>query len=209
MLEKFFNLRTPEQVPENPTSGNSTSGNSTSGNSNSGNSNSGNSNSGNSNSTPNGVKSKPINTQTHVRQLLKQLQPKGTNGAKILMVRDEMRSLTISKHPLAFCFLLRSCFEISAKAYCNNNKVLQFDTKTQKELTLKQMLNNVCSDIISKDRSKKNVLQGAQTELNSTNKMLSVDSLNQLIHSPSFHITEADICTSFNNVYPLLKEIIS
>ena len=48
---------------------------------------------------------------------------------------------------------------------------------------------------------------GAITELARPEGILSVTSLNQLVHNPSFSITEGDICTLFGNIYPLLEAI--
>src|SRR6185503_10814832 len=61
------------------------------------------------------------NTPKSVENKLKQFIPRGNNREKIVDLRDEILRLNIAKSPLAFCFLLRSLFEISAKVYCTEN----------------------------------------------------------------------------------------
>jgi len=50
-------------------------------------------------------------------------------------------------------------------------------------------------------------LHGAMTELGNSNGLLSVTSMNQLIHSTSFVVDETHICTVFSNIFPLLREM--
>ena len=49
------------------------------------------------------------------------------------------------------------------------------------------------------------ILHGAMTEIGKTDGILSVTSMNQLVHNPSFSIAPSDICILFGNIYPLLE----
>jgi len=48
-------------------------------------------------------------------------------------------------------------------------------------------------------------LHGAMTEIGKSDGILSVTSMNQLVHNPSFSVLSGDICTLFGNIYPLLE----
>ncbi|MFA7274562.1 MAG: hypothetical protein WC044_11885 [Crocinitomicaceae bacterium] len=150
-------------------------------------------------------KSAATNTQKHVNSLLKQFVPT-VNRPKVVTLRDEMLKLKVSSNPIAFCFLLRSTFEISAKAYCDDNS-LSTTKPNGKEKTLSELLTDATNHLTA---NKKNlpmtrVLHGAHVEITNPNKILSVTSMNQLVHNPSFSIIPSDICTLFSNIYPLLQ----
>jgi hypothetical protein len=49
------------------------------------------------------------------------------------------------------------------------------------------------------------VLHGAMAELGRSDGLLSVKSMNQLVHNPAFSVIPKDICTLFGNIYPLLE----
>ncbi len=88
---------------------------------------------------PTGVPAKPIayaiNDPRAVRKLLKNFAPRGNGREKVVTLRDEAIALNIAVTPLAFCFVLRSMIEISAKAYCKDHSLST--TKTGgKEMTL-------------------------------------------------------------------------
>jgi hypothetical protein len=48
-------------------------------------------------------------------------------------------------------------------------------------------------------------LHGAMTEIAKTEGILSVTSMNQLVHNTTFSVTTGDVCTTFGNIYPLLE----
>ena len=64
----------------------------------------------------------PINDPRSVVRMLRSLKPLGNNRQKIVTLKNEALELDLQKTPFAFCFLLRSMFEISAKAYCDDHK---------------------------------------------------------------------------------------
>ena len=56
-----------------------------------------------------------------VKATVKSFTPRGPDREKVVLLRDEIRALNLRNNPLAFCFLVRSMFEISAKAYCGQH----------------------------------------------------------------------------------------
>jgi hypothetical protein len=149
-----------------------------------------------------------INDPRRVAAILKKFNPKG-NRDKIVTLRDEIKCLDIKKNPIAFCFILRSMFEISAKGYCDDNAIPT--TKTTKngiqDKTLLELLKEVTNHLTNNNANKAvvKILHGALTELAKPTGLLSVTSMNNLVHNPSFSISASDICTLFGNVYPLLE----
>jgi hypothetical protein len=147
-----------------------------------------------------------------IRAILKAFLPKGKNREKVVTLRDEMLRLTISKNPIAFCFLLRSMFEISVKVYSDENSLPT--TRKGKglaiyDLTLRELLDAASKHLISnssdKDMNKR--LYGASAELSRATGLLSVTSMNQLVHNPLFSVAPGDICRLFCNVFPLLDQM--
>jgi len=147
--------------------------------------------------------------QRAVIKTLKNFIPKGSNRQKVVSLRDELKKLKVKDNPIAFCFLLRSMFEISAKIYCSENSIPTAITKNNKTThkSLKQLLSAVTNKLTSNNSNKGmiKVLHGANTELGKSTGLLSVTSMNQLVHNTTFSIAPHDICTLFNNVYPLLE----
>lgn len=149
-----------------------------------------------------------INDPRRVKAILKKFTPTG-NRSKVVTLRNEMHDLNLKNNPIAFCFLLRSIFEISAKSYCTDNSIPLTKTNGGKtfDLTLletlkaanKHLTNNGTNTGVVKN------LHGAMTELSKPNGILSVTSLNRLVHDPTFSVTTSDVCTLFGNVYPLLE----
>lgn len=50
-------------------------------------------------------------------------------------------------------------------------------------------------------------LHGALTQLATPQGILSVTSMNQLVHNRTFSVIPGDICVLFHNIYPLLEEM--
>jgi hypothetical protein len=182
-------------------SGSSTNNGNTNSGSSSGSSN-GSSNSGTGTQTP---KAAATNTQRHVRALLKKFTPRG-NRQKVVTLKNELLSLNIKNNPIAFCFILRSMFEISAKAYCNDNS-LSTTQPNGRDKNLSGILTTVTGHLTNGNSNTGMVktLHGALTEITNPNRILSVTSMNQLVHSQNFSVQQSDICTLFSNIYPLLE----
>jgi len=149
-----------------------------------------------------------------IKRMLRGFKPKGHGREKVVTLRDEMKKLKISKHPHAFCFLLRSMFELSAKAYCNDHKTSGGPNavdKNGRDKNLVDVLNEIVNHITQnkQDKQKLKLLHGSITELSKPAGLLSVTSMNQLVHNPNFSIQPNDICLLFGNVFSLLEEMNS
>lgn len=165
------------------------------------------------------TKSKTISTKTHpsndpksVRKRLASFRVTGEGREKIATLQKEIRTLKIETHPHAFCFLLRSLFELSAKVYCVDHKQPGGPNPKKNDGSDKSLA-NILRDIVkhltnnSSDRAKLKLLHGSITELAKNDGLLSVTSMNQLVHHPSFSVSPPDICILFGNVFPLLEEM--
>lgn len=145
-----------------------------------------------------------------VKRSLKRFKPLGNNRQKVVTLRVEAMNLTIEKNPLAFCFLLRSMFEISAKAYCDDHKVTggpSFKKTNGQDKHLVEVLREIVGHLTgqSSDKAMVKLLHGAMTELAKPEGILSVTSMNQLVHNPSFSVLPSDISLLFGNVFPLIE----
>lgn len=144
----------------------------------------------------------------------------GFGREKLQSLRIEATKINLKHGGHAFCFLLRSMFEISARAYCMDHKAagLSFkytaDVVSKKGKTvhrkgevkaLKVVVGEVVAHIVVNDPEKKGVLNKALSVMSKTDSPLSIDSLNHLIHSNDYSVNINDICVHFNNVYPLLE----
>lgn len=158
-----------------------------------------------------------LNDPASVIQQLRKFKPVGTNRGKVTSLVKEaiMLNLDADGQPHAFCFLLRSMFEISAKAYCddhasdpNGPKAVKADGEDRK---LVEILKDVTAHLkkTSQDKGLVKRLHGAGTELSTPEGILSVTSMNQLVHNPKFSVTGAHISTVFNNIFPLLEALNS
>ena len=150
-------------------------------------------------------KAAATNTQRHVRALLRKFAPRG-NRQKVVTLKNELLTLSIKNNPIAFCFILRSMFEISAKAYCTDNN-LRTTQSSGRDKNLSAILTTVTSHLTNGNSNTGMVktLHGALTEITNPNRILSVTSMNQLVHSQNFSVQQSDICTLFSNIYPLLE----
>ena len=160
----------------------------------------------------------PTNTQLHVRKLLRQIVPMGTNRSKLLTVKNEMLCLSIQKTPIAFCALTRVMVELAVKAYCDDHKRKSGPktTKNNVERKLIDILNDVYDHLLASNAAEnggqvqadyRKALYGAKAELNNPTGFFSITSFNQLIHGTTFTMDESHISTAFANVFPFLKEV--
>ncbi len=149
-----------------------------------------------------------INDPQHVTAQLKRFSPRGQNRQKVVSLRDELKKLKIKDTPIAFCLILRSIFEISAKVYANE-KGISLTKSGGKEKKLAELLRDIANDLTNNNSNTAmvKVLHGAITEIAKVDGLLSITSMNQLIHSPTFSIVPQDICTLFGNIYPLLESM--
>jgi hypothetical protein len=147
-----------------------------------------------------------------VSRALKKFTPFGPNRAKLVTLLEEARKLRLDEHPHAFCFLLRSMFEISAKAYCDDHaptSSLKYVKANGEDRNLLDILRDVTNHLTQNgaDKQMKKTLHGALSELGKSEGILSVTSMNQLVHNPKFSIKAPHICVLFGNIFPLLEEM--
>ncbi|MBN1603670.1 MAG: hypothetical protein JW915_18810 [Chitinispirillaceae bacterium] len=147
-----------------------------------------------------------------IKRKLRMFTPKGNNREKLKLLQNEIIKISIIDCPHAFSFLLRSMFEISCKAYCTDHTntggpKLSAPNGRDKNLVdiLREITNHLTKNATDKEKLK--VLHGAMTELGKKEGLLSVTSLNQLVHNPKFSILTGDICLLFGNIFPLLEEM--
>jgi hypothetical protein len=157
-------------------------------------------------------KAKASTDPASVIQALKKFKPKGANRGKVVTLLNEAVTLTLDSdgQPHAFCFLLRSMFELSAKAYCDDyaaDGLAYTDKKTGRDIELIKVLRKVADHLTDNgnDKTVERRLKGALAELDNPNGFLSVHSMNQLIHHPSFSVDGPHISVVFHNVFPLLE----
>jgi hypothetical protein len=149
-----------------------------------------------------------------VKRALKKFTPLGKLRQKVVTLRDEALKLKLDDNPIAFCFLLRSMFEISAKAYCEDHKATggpSMKKSNGEDLSLSVALEKITAHLTSNntDMAMIKTLHGAMTELKRSSGILSVTSMNQLVHNPSFSVTANDVATLFGNIFPLLEAMNS
>jgi len=159
-----------------------------------------------------GATAHPANDPRAVTALLRKFKPKGAGRSKLATLLDELKRLDVGATPHAFCFVLRSMFEISAKAYCDDHASTggpRYLTSNGRDRNLVDVLKDVVAHLTAnqKNAAMTRVLHGAITELADPASMLSVTSLNQLIHNPRFVATSTNICSLFYNVFPLLEQM--
>ncbi len=155
-------------------------------------------------------KAHAISDPRGVRRLLREFTPRGPQRQKVATLKDEATRLNLERTPLAFCFVFRSMIEISAKAYCGDNGVAV--TKLGgKDKTLVEILRAVTQHLTSNktDQAMLKALHGAMTELSKPEGLLSVTSMNQLVHNPRFTVTPTDVAVLFGNVFPLVEAMNS
>lgn len=155
---------------------------------------------------PPAPKAVAINDPKHVAQLLKKFAPRGKNREKVVLLRNELQKLKVKDNPVAFCFILRSMFEISAKAYCTDHTIVMVKSDGN-DKSLVEILRLVTNHLTTNNRNTAmvKVLTGAMAEISNPNRLLSVTSMNQLVHNPKFSVIPNDICILFGNIFPLLE----
>lgn len=153
-------------------------------------------------------KAAPLGDPKSVKKCLKTYAPRGKEQHKLATLVDELKSLKVEQTPHAFCFVLRSIFEIAGKQYFEKNGLSLL--KSGKDKTLFEILKESTAHLtLGKPKMDPMVkkLHGALHELGKAHGILSVTSMNQLVHNPRFSPNAGDICIVFHNVFPLLEEI--
>jgi len=149
-----------------------------------------------------------------VSRTLRKFAPVGNNREKVVKLLNEAKNLSVEKYPLAFCFLLRSMFEISAKAYCQDQAASGGPSMTKpsgEDRKLADVLKEITKHLTknSTDKVMLRALHGAMTQLGNPAGLLSVTSMNQLIHHQKFVVDGRSVSTVFANIFPLLEAMNS
>jgi hypothetical protein len=81
--------------------------------------------------------------------------------------------------------------------------------KNGRDVPLVDVLRDIVKDLTqnSQDKAMVKRLHGAMAELGKTTGFLSVTSMNQLVHNPTFHVDDSHLSTLFANIFPLLEEM--
>lgn len=168
------------------------------------------------NTTTTAANAKATNDPKSVTSILKAFKPKGNNREKVVTLLNEAQTLKIGSHPHAFCFLLRSMFELSAKAYCKDHAAdkLSAIKSSGEDRHLVEVLREITEFLMKgpdgkRDKNLEKVYHGPMAELAKPSGFLSVTSLNQLIHNPKFTVDDTHISTLFGNIFPLLEAMNS
>jgi hypothetical protein len=154
-------------------------------------------------------KAAPLNDPKSVKKVLSKYAPRGSDQAKLATLVKELKDLNIDKTPHAFCFVLRSIFEIGAKQYASVYQIPLMKSGG-KDKTLLDLLRDASTHLTAgkppMDPLVKR-LHGGLQELANPHGFLSITSLNQLVHNPKFSAKPGDICVVFHNVFPFLEEL--
>lgn len=161
---------------------------------------------------------KKINaTSTHdiktVRRVLRELKLYGNNRAKLFDIKKEMLELKLDNNPIAFVFLLRCMVELSAKAFCEDKKgetdAPSYKKKDGSDKTLSDLLRDIVDFLTQKKQDKQmlKLLHGPITELNRPDGILSITSMNQLVHNTKFVVISTDIPALFSSIFPLIEQM--
>jgi hypothetical protein len=149
-----------------------------------------------------------------LKRLFQDFTPLGKKREKLVALKDEIVTLDLRRTPLAFCYVLRSMFELSAKAYCADHAASGGPAATKasgEERHLVDVLRDITTHLTKNktDKAKLKELHGAITELAKPEGILSVTSMNQLIHNPRFSVATSDLAIVAANVFPLLEAMSS
>lgn len=146
-----------------------------------------------------------------VKRELRRFAPRGNSSSKIVTLLEEAKKLNVASTPICFCFVLRSMFDLSASAYCSKHRLPTFKTTKNgtKEKSLAELLGDASKHLQanSQDRATISALRTAGTEITSSQSVLSIPVMNQLVHSGTATITEAHVVSGFHKVFPLLVEL--
>lgn len=152
-------------------------------------------------------KAHPAEDPKAVVAALKKFAPRGNDREKLATLLKEIKKIDLVETPHAFCFLLRSMFEVSAKAFCTENNIRTRENNKDRSLLdiLKAVVRHITDN--HSDMEKERRLHGAMQELNNPIGILSVVSMNQLIHNSQVIAKPESIATVFHHVFPLLEEM--
>lgn len=159
----------------------------------------------------------PVGDPRTVAKALKKVVIRGSGRAKAATMLDELKTIDLVGAPHGFCLVLRSIFELLAKAYCEDHNIRNRKPDGT-DIPLVDVLRNIHNHLIrppatpggaadKKYIEMKKQLSAAMSELAKTDGFLSVYSMNQIVHNPNFAVTAIHISTVFSNILPLLSAL--
>lgn len=163
---------------------------------------------------------KALEDPASVTQYFKAMRIVGNNREKAETIRREIIHLDIKVTPLAFTFLLRSFLEIMTKTYIQSRPEMSIDlVNGGQDKPLINVLREI-SQIVApsannmtngpaKDAAKvKNRdWHGVMQTLSNPTSVLSITSMNILIHNPLFSARAEVFSSQFHNLRPLIDEL--
>jgi hypothetical protein len=160
-------------------------------------------------STPRGSKGPRavgLEDKRSVQRVLRNFHPGGKHREKLVTLIEEARLLNLDQNKYAFCFILRSMFELSVKAYAKDHKSANIKLMDgSSERPLRKLLGDIANHLMQGNPEVQKAIKPAFVELSNSKGILSVDSLNQLVHHPHHSITTPELCVVFHRVFPLLQ----
>jgi hypothetical protein len=97
-------------------------------------------------------------------------------------------------------------FELSVKAYAKDHKSANIKLMDgSSERPLRKLLGDIANHLMQGNPEVQKAIKPAFVELSNSKGILSVDSLNQLVHHPHHSITTPELCVVFHRVFPLLQ----
>lgn len=157
-----------------------------------------------------GTKPDAFNTYKDLQAWFKALKVNGDHREKVAILAKEATKINVDSAPHAVAFLVRSMFELSAKAYCKEHAgekgvPTYGDANGRLEKALLAIIAHIRN--VEGDQA---LLYGAELELKHDEKdphFLSTKSMNQLVHNPQFLIDGTRFLRSFANLKYLLEAL--
>lgn len=157
-------------------------------------------------------KTLPLSNPRSVKRELNRFAPTGKASSKVVDLLFEMKKLQIGKTPICFGLLLRSMFDVSVTAYFTKHRLPTFRVTPKgdrKEKSLGELLVEASKHLqaATTDRGIIGDLRTAQAEINAPHGLLTIPTMNGLVHSGTAIVTEAQAVAGFHKIFPLLVHL--
>ncbi len=132
---------------------------------------------------------------------------------RINRIFHELQALKIEKFVNSSAVLLRVLIELSVHEYAVANKIAILKTPKQKsgrppsrpkEFTLREKIKAVV-EVLEKSGADKAKLKGVKVLANSKDQLLSVDSLNAMVHNQHYNPTASDLKATWDTLQPFMQ----
>jgi hypothetical protein len=166
--------------------------------------------SGSSGGSHDSAKPDAFETYADLQNWFKNLRVVGDHREKVAILAKEAARINVDKAPHAVAFVVRSMFELSAKAYCKEHHGQKgVPSYGEKEGKLDTALLAIIAHIRNLEDNQ-SLLYGAERELIHDDQhphFLSMKSMHQLIHNPHFIIDGGRFRQSFKNLKYLMEAL--